>query len=84
MAEGETRAAVSNALTDGTGVSPLTLLKFIKDFVADFLMTAAAAVVAAGIMTVPTDQPTLYIAGVAILGAAIRAGYRAALRWATS
>lgn len=72
------------ALTDGTGVSPLTLKKLVKDFVADFLMTAAAAVAATGIMGIPTDQTSTVIIGTAVLGAAIRAGYRAVLRWATT
>lgn len=79
-----TKAQVGAALTDATGVSPLTPMKFVKDFVADFLMTAAAALVAANIAAVPATEQGWYVAGVAVLGAAIKAGYRAVLRWATS
>lgn len=78
----------ADTLTDGTGVSPLTLTKVIKDFVADFLITAAAAVGAVQLVNAingfPTDIPGVVLLGTAILGAAIKAGYRAILRWATT
>lgn len=80
----DVKANVGSALTDGTGVSALTPMKFIKDFVADFLITAAASLVAVNIMSVPTDSQGVFVAATAVLGAAIKAGYRAALRWATS
>jgi len=77
-------AAPANALTDGTGVSPITLQKLIKDFVADFLLSAAAALATAQIVGLQqvVDAPDLAVFAVA--GAAIRAGYRVLLRWATS
>jgi hypothetical protein len=75
---------VSGALTDGTGVSPLTASKVIKDLVADFLLTAAAAI-GAGAAMEAFDLGAAIAApdavGVAVAGAAIRALYRAILRW---
>lgn len=76
------------ALTDGTGVSPITAKKFLKDFVADFLITAAAMLGATSIVGavngIPTDVAGGVVIATGILGAAIKAGYRAVLRWATS
>jgi len=80
-------SATAQALTDGTGVSPLTTIKLIKDFIADFLMTAAAAVATvpvANAFGVPTTGAEAYIVVTAVLGALIRAGYRTVLRWATT
>jgi hypothetical protein len=71
-------------LTDGTGVSPITLTKFVKDFIADFLITAAAALAVAGISGIPQDQAAWTVASTAILGALVRVGYRQVLRWATT
>lgn len=84
MAPGTTAASVGDALTDGTGVSRITSSKLVKDFVADVLLSGAAALVAIQIVDVGTAvaQPT--VAAFALLGAVIRAGYRATLRWATS
>lgn len=73
---------VSGALTDGTGVSGFTVPKAIKDFIVDFLLTAAAGVAAAQIVAIPTDVETAGIAATAIATAAIKAGYRAILAWA--
>jgi hypothetical protein len=78
------QGSVVGALTDGSGVSPFTPQKFIKDFVADFLISAAAALVAVQVTDVGQVVQTPQVALFAILGAAIRAGYRAALRWATT
>lgn len=82
------KASVGAALTDNTGVSPITVTKFVKDFVADFLITGAAAVGAVQIMGAvngfPTDVAGGVLLGTAVLGAAIKAGYRAVLRWATT
>jgi hypothetical protein len=75
---------VVSGLTDGTGVSPITAKKFIKDFFADFLISASAAIIGVQILDVGAAIATPQVAAFAILGAAIRAGYRAALRWATS
>ena len=75
---------ISGALTDGTGVSPLTAPKFIKDFVADVLLSGAAALAAAQIVDVGGAIQTPQVAAFAVAGAVIRALYRAALRWATT
>lgn len=71
-------------LTDGTGVSPITATKVVKDFVADVLLSGAAALVAVQVMDVGTaiDQPQ--VVAFALAGAIIRAAYRAGLRWATT
>ena len=75
---------VGSTLTDGTGVSPITLTKFVKDFVADVLLSGAAALAAAQIVDVGSAIQTPEVAAFALAGAVIRAGYRAILRWATS
>ena len=72
------------ALTDGTGVSPINLTKLVKDFVADFLLTGAAALATANILDLGAAIDTPDIAALAVAGAAIRAGYRVVLRWATT
>jgi hypothetical protein len=72
------------ALTDGTGVSPLSWRKLIKDFIADALITAAAALATASIAGVPTDEQGWLVAATAIGTAILKAAYRAALRWATT
>jgi phosphate/sulfate permease len=78
------QGTVVGALTDGTGVSPMTAPKFIKDFVADVLLSGAAALAAAQVMDVGSAIQTPEVATFALIGAVIRAGYRAALRWATT
>ena len=78
------KAVVGNALTDGTGVSPLTLPKLVKDAVADFLLALPAALLAVNITAIPQDEKTAMVAVIAIGGVAVKAIYRAALRWATS
>ncbi len=79
-----TKATIGNALTDGTGVSPLTLPKFVKDAVADFLLALPAALIVAGVTDVPQDTKGAMVAGFAIIGVAVKALYRAALRWSTT
>lgn len=72
------------ALADGGVVSPITVKKFLKDFIADFLMSAAAALVSIQVVSVEqaTAQPMVVV--FAVSGALIAAAYRAVLRWATS
>lgn len=77
-------ASAANALTDGTGISQITGSKFVKDLVADILLSGAAALVAVQITDVGAAVATPQIAAFALLGAGIRALYRAGLRWATS
>lgn len=74
----------ASGLTDGTGVSPLTWVKFVKDLSADLLLGLPAALVAAGISGLPTDKSALMIALVTVGTGAVKAVYRAWLRWATS
>ena len=71
-------------LTDGTGVSPFNWTKFLKDFVADVLLSGAAALVAVQIISVDAAVAAPDVAAFALAGAVIRAGYRAVLRWATT
>ena len=77
-------ASAGNALTDGTGISRLTGSKVLKDFVADFLMTAAGALAAVNIFAVDQAAANPTIVATAIIGSLIRVGYRAILKWATS
>lgn len=71
-------------LTDGTGVSPLTPTKWVKDFVADVLLSGAAALAAAQIIDVGSAVQAPEVAAFAVAGAVIRSLYRAVLRWATT
>lgn len=75
---------VVGTLTDGTGVSPLTAPKFVKDFVADVLLSGAAALATAQILDLGAAVAAPQVAAFAVAGAVIRAAYRAALRWATT
>lgn len=81
---GPTTGGATGALTDGTGVSPITASKLVKDFVADFLLTGAAALATAQIMQLGDALQAPEVAGLAIAGSAIRALYRIVLRWATT
>lgn len=72
------------ALTDGTGISVITGSKLLKDFVADFLLTAGTALATANILNLEDAATAPNVAAFAIAGAAIRAGYRIVLRWATT
>jgi len=71
-------------LTDGTGISRLTGSKVVKDFVADALMGAGAALVAANVVSVDQAAMAPAVAAVAIANAVISALYRVVLRWATT
>ena len=75
---------VTGFLTDGTGISAFNWTKFFKDFIADVLLSAAAALVAVQIISVDAAVAAPQVAAFAVLGAVVRAGYRAALRWATT
>jgi hypothetical protein len=82
--DGSAKANIGSALTDGTGVSPFTVPKLIKDAVADFLLALPAALIVAGVTDVPQDTKAAMVAGFAIIGVAVKVFYRAALRWATT
>lgn len=73
------RSAIGDTLTGSTGWT-----KWVKDFVADALLSAAAALTTAQIVAIPTNTHDLTIAGFAIGGAIIHAAYRIVLKWATS
>ena len=76
---------VSGTLTDGTGISRITGSKVLKDLVADFLLTSAAAIGAGATLDALDLSAAISapdVIGVAIAGAAIRTLYRALLRWA--
>ena len=76
--------SVSGTLTDQGGISAITASKLVKDFVADVLMTGAAALVAVNVTSVDAALATPAIVVTAVAGAVISAVYRVVLRWATS
>ena len=73
---------ISGHLTDGTGIGSFTAPKVVKDFIADALISAAAALGAAQVVAIPADTAQASIAAFAICGAVIHALYRAVLKWA--
>ena len=78
------QGTVVGVLTDGTGISAITGSKFLKDFVADVLLSGAAALVAVQVVDVGAAIAQPQVAAFALAGAVIRALYRAVLRWATT
>lgn len=78
------KPTIGSTLTDGTGVSPITLLKLIKDALADFLLALPGALIVAGVTDVPQDTKALMVATFAVIGVAVKALYRVALRWSTT
>jgi hypothetical protein len=76
--------SIPSALTDGGGVSAITGSKVLKDYIADFLMTGTAAIIAVGVTSVDQALAAPTVVATAIIGAAISATYRIILRWATS
>ena len=82
MANEQTGAVAT--LTDGTGISAITATKFVKDFIADVLLSGASALVAVNVMSLDSAVSNPTVAAFALGGAVIRAAYRAALRWATT
>ena len=87
MANVPTPGSVTAVLTDGTGVSPGTPMKFIKDFVLDFVITAIAGL-GAGAGLEALDLGSIIaapdLAAIAVAGALLKAALRAVLRWASS
>lgn len=82
-----TAAGPAAGLTDGTGISPITGTKVVKDLVLDFLLSAAAAL-GAGATLDALDIGSVIaapeVAGLAVFGALVRTLFRAGLRWATT
>jgi hypothetical protein len=76
--------ALGAALTDGTGISAITGSKVVKDFVADLLLSGAAALVAIQVTDVGSALAQPQVVAFAVIGATVRVVYRAVLRWATS
>lgn len=76
--------SVTSTLTDQGGVAPITAKKLVKDFVADFLIGASAGVAAVAVGGLQDAVATPLVVGFALGNAAIAAGYRVVLRWATS
>lgn len=74
----------ASALTDETGVSKITVPKIVKDFIADALISAGAALAAANITDIGSAVQGPQVAGFAVAGAIIHAAYRIILRWATT
>lgn len=72
------------ALTDGTGVSKFTVPKIVKDFIADALISAAAALTAVNVTDIGTAVQGPQVAAFAVAGAVIHALYRVVLRWAST
>lgn len=75
---------VSGALTDGTGISSLTIPKVVKDAILDFLLTAPAVFIAISVADLNQALAAPAAVGLGLLDAAIRVVYRAALKWAQS
>jgi len=71
-------------LTDGTGISSITASKVFKDFVADVLMSGAAALIAVNVTSVDSAIAAPAVVVTALAGAIIGAAYRVVLRWATT
>lgn len=75
---------VGSVLTDQSGISSITSSKLLKDLVADFLLTASAALVAVNVVSIDAAAAQPTIVATAVGGALIRVLYRAVLKWATS
>lgn len=75
---------VTGTLTDGTGVSSLTVPKIAKDFIVDFVKTLAAVFVAAQITGVQNVLDDPHKAIIAATGALFSTGYRFILKWGES
>lgn len=74
----------TGALTDGTGVSPLTVPKVLKDFVVDFVKTLAAVFTAAQITGVQGAIDDPHKIAIAVTGALFSTVYRFILKWGES
>jgi hypothetical protein len=79
----QTTTSPTAVLTDDRKIAPLTLKKYIKDFVLDVLMTLPTSGV---ILTAADlgDKAKLIAAGFALGSAIVGAAVRTVLRWAQS
>lgn len=78
----ENQTGVSGTLTDGTGVSPITAPKWVKDLVLDLLLSLPAVFVGLNIADLETAMAMPIAVAISLADAVIRWLYRAALRWA--
>jgi len=76
--------AVTDTLTDGTGVSAITSSKLVKDIVLDFLLALPPALLAVNVTDLSTAVASTGVVIFAVGDVFFRVGYRAALRWAQS
>ncbi len=75
---------MANVLSDGTGVSSLTVPKVIKDLIADALLGAAAGLATANVVSLPQDTAQAVTAGWIIANALVHSLYRFLLKWSQS
>lgn len=80
----ETTTGLSGALTDGTGVSPITVPKVIKDIILDALLSIPVALIAVNVNNLETALAAPMVIAIAVGDSLIRVLYRAALKWAQS
>jgi ABC-type antimicrobial peptide transport system permease subunit len=73
---------VSGALTDGTGVSSLTVPKVIKDAIADALLSLPGALIAINVTGLEQALAAPLVVAVAVGDVLIRVLYRTVLKWA--
>lgn len=77
-------ASTGSVLTDGTGISKFTSSKVVKDLVADFLLSASAALIAVNVTDLSAAVSSPTVVWFAVGGALIRVAYRALLKWSTT
>lgn len=78
---GQTDTGISGTLTDGTGVSSLTVPKVVKDAIADALLSVPGALIAVNVTGLDTALAAPLVAAVAIGDVILRVVYRAVLKW---
>jgi ABC-type antimicrobial peptide transport system permease subunit len=77
-----TVTGTSGALTDGTGVSSLTVPKIIKDAIADALLSLPGALIAINVTGLDQALAAPLVVAVAVGDVIIRVLYRTVLKWA--
>lgn len=78
---GQTDTGISGTLTDGTGVSSLTVPKVVKDAIADALLSIPGALIAVNVTGLDSALAAPLVAAVAVGDVILRVVYRAALKW---
>lgn len=82
MAAAET--GLSGTLTDGTGISGLTVPKVIKDLILDALLSIPASLAVINIAGLESALAAPVAVAIATADSLIRVLYRGALKWAQS